>query len=56
MRDEGDAVAGQALARVALSGAAHQAVDTVAGGPEGKEGGFVQQAFEVRHGAFADQL
>ncbi|RCM46384.1 hypothetical protein PA82_05868 [Pseudomonas aeruginosa] len=56
LRDEGDAVAGQALARVALSGAAHQAVDTVAGGPEGKEGGFVQQAFEVRHGAFADQL
>ena len=40
LRDEGEAIAGQALARVALSGAADQAVDTVAGGPRVRKAGL----------------
>ncbi|KYO76176.1 hypothetical protein LT18_05424 [Pseudomonas aeruginosa] len=56
VRDEGEAIAGQALAGIALGSAVDQAVDTLALRGEGEEGGPVHERFEVEAGALADQF
>ncbi len=45
VRDEGEAIAGQALAGIALGSAVDQAVDTLALRGEGEEGGPVEERF-----------
>ncbi len=56
VRDEGEAIAGQALAGIALGSAVDQAVDTLALRGEGEEGGPVEERFEVEAGALSDQF
>lgn len=55
-RHDGQAVAGHALAGLALFGAVDDAVDAVAVGAEGEERALVQQAGQVETRAFADQF
>ncbi|VVN48677.1 hypothetical protein PS619_06105 [Pseudomonas fluorescens] len=56
LRAQGDFVAGQALARLALGDAVDQPVDARAGWRQLKKRQFVQHAFEVDRGLFADQF
>ncbi|EXF42879.1 hypothetical protein BAY1663_04699 [Pseudomonas sp. BAY1663] len=55
-RPQVDAVAGQALARIALLDTVDDAVHALAAGAEGEVGGLVDQRIEVEIGALADQL
>lgn len=56
LQHDGQAVAGHALAGLALLGAVNDAVDAVTVGSEGEEGALVQQAGQIEIRAFADQF
>ncbi len=56
LRTQAEAVAGQALAGVALAGAMDHTVHTFAGRAEGEIGGAMEQGFEVEIGALADHF
>ncbi len=56
LRAQGDFVAGQALARLALGDAVDQPVNAGAGRRQLKKRQFVQHAFEVDRSLFADQF
>lgn len=56
LRAQGDLVAGQALARLALGDAVDQPVNASAARRQLKKRQFVQHAFEVDRGLFTDQF
>src|SRR5690606_24472635 len=56
LRPQGEAVAGQAVAGVALLDAVDHAVHTALGGAEAEVGGAIDQRVEIEVGAGADQL